>query len=122
LGTATLINVTLNGNTAIALGGGLLNSGTAALINVTVSGNTAYYGGGIKYPGRAALIVSPQRQLGIQTRRRYLFLQRYRDAAKQPCRLQPERRQLRPGAHQQHPTSTPVQRQHLRAGRPRQPE
>ena len=57
LGTATLINVTLNGNTAIALGGGLLNSGTAALINVTVSGNTAYYGGGINNNfGRAALI------------------------------------------------------------------
>jgi CSLREA domain-containing protein len=47
LGTATLNNVTLSGNTANGgLGGGLENEGTATLTNVTISGNSVPGGSG----------------------------------------------------------------------------
>ena len=45
-GTVTLTNVTLSGNTASTLGGGLYNKATATLTNVTLSGNTAGTSGG----------------------------------------------------------------------------
>jgi predicted outer membrane repeat protein len=44
-GTATLINCTLSGNSAV-LGGGVDNYGTATLANCTLSGNAASRGGG----------------------------------------------------------------------------
>jgi parallel beta-helix repeat protein len=46
LGTATLTNCTVSGNSA-GYGGGLDSYGTATLTNCTVSGNSAHYGGGV---------------------------------------------------------------------------
>jgi hypothetical protein len=55
-GTATLTNVTLNGNSTTNYGGGIDNfSGTATLTNVTLSGNRADFGGGIFNRGTATL-------------------------------------------------------------------
>jgi hypothetical protein len=44
-GTATLTNVTISGNTATGICGGILNEVIAALTNVTISGNTGHPGG-----------------------------------------------------------------------------
>ena len=41
VGTATLTNCTVSGNSAGIDGGGLSNDGTATLTNCTVSGNSA---------------------------------------------------------------------------------
>ena len=56
-GTATLINSTVSGNTAVASGsgGGIYSAGNLALINSTVSGNDAGSGGGIYNDGNATL-------------------------------------------------------------------
>jgi predicted outer membrane repeat protein len=53
-GTATLSNVTLNGNSA-SIGGGLASVGTATLSNVTLNGNSASSGGGLINGGSATL-------------------------------------------------------------------
>src|SRR5208337_981861 len=47
LGTATLTNCTVSGNSAANSGGGLRNLGTATLTNCTVSGNSGSLGGGL---------------------------------------------------------------------------
>src|SRR5262249_46053472 len=48
IGTATLTNCTVSGNSAGYAGGGVFNSGgTTTLTNCTVSGNSAHYGGGL---------------------------------------------------------------------------
>ncbi len=57
LGTVTLMNCTVSGNTASQNGGGLANYGTATLTSCTVSGNNTatmgnHYGGGIFTKGR----------------------------------------------------------------------
>jgi len=54
VGTATLSNVTLNGNSA-SIGGGLASVGTATLSNVTLNGNSASSGGGLINGGTATL-------------------------------------------------------------------
>ena len=46
-GVLTLVNVTITGNTATGVGGGLENLGSATLANVTISGNAAPSAGGI---------------------------------------------------------------------------
>jgi hypothetical protein len=46
-GVATLSGITMQGNTAANLGGGILNYGRLSLTEVTVSGNSAKLGGGI---------------------------------------------------------------------------
>ena len=52
LGSATLTNATLLGNSATGLGGGLSNLGSATLTNVTLSGNSAgSFGGGFYTSG-----------------------------------------------------------------------
>ena len=56
MGTATLNNCTLSGNSAdYGGGGGLLNEGTATLNNCTISGNSAVLGGGVENAGKATL-------------------------------------------------------------------
>jgi hypothetical protein len=53
--TATLSGMTITGGTGDN-GGGLLNQGTADLIDVTINGNSAVFGGGVmKYHGSANL-------------------------------------------------------------------
>jgi hypothetical protein len=46
-GSATLINVTLDDNSVVYLGGGFYNDGTADMTNTTLSGNSADLGGGL---------------------------------------------------------------------------
>ena len=55
--TLTIINSTLNGNTA-GLGGGVFNSGTLTIINSTFSSNMASEGGGIYNSGSGVLTIS----------------------------------------------------------------
>jgi len=57
IGTITLTNSTVSGNTANNNGGGIFNNfgGTVTLTNSTVSGNTANYGGGIINDGTMTL-------------------------------------------------------------------
>ncbi len=50
VGTLTLTNSTISGNTA-GWGGGIDNSGTLTITNSTISGNTAGWGGGIDNSG-----------------------------------------------------------------------
>jgi predicted outer membrane repeat protein len=57
-GTATLTDVTFNGNSAINLGGGLFNDGTASLSNVTMGGNSANAAGEIVNSNTASLVLS----------------------------------------------------------------
>jgi predicted outer membrane repeat protein len=53
----TLTNVSVQGSAAPSgAGGGLMNEGIATLMNVTLSGNSAIWGGGIKNDGIANLI------------------------------------------------------------------
>ena len=54
-GTLTLTNSTVSGNTAGDNGGGINNNGTMTLTNSTVSGNTAQFGGGIDNDGTMTL-------------------------------------------------------------------
>jgi predicted outer membrane repeat protein len=55
-GSLALINCTVSGNSASASGGGLSNQGTLTLINCTVSGNSASAsGGGLSNQGTATL-------------------------------------------------------------------
>jgi hypothetical protein len=55
--TLTIINSTLNGNTA-GLGGGVFNSGTLIIVNSTFSSNMASDGGGIYNSGSGTLTIS----------------------------------------------------------------
>ena len=55
--TLTIINSTLNGNTA-RFGGGVFNSGTLTIINSTFSSNMASEGGGIYNSGGGVLTIS----------------------------------------------------------------
>ncbi|MCZ8039857.1 MAG: right-handed parallel beta-helix repeat-containing protein, partial [Microcystis sp. LE17-20A] len=56
LGTLTLTNNTITGNTANFYGGGIYNAGTLTLTNNTISDNTAnFYGGGIYNGGTLTL-------------------------------------------------------------------
>jgi hypothetical protein len=47
LGTLTVSDCTISGNTAEGFGGGILNDGTLTVSHSTISGNSAYFGGGI---------------------------------------------------------------------------
>src|SRR5262249_15464629 len=52
LGTVTLLNSTVSGNTSSSGGGGLFNASTLRLLNSTLSGNTtASLGGGVRNSG-----------------------------------------------------------------------
>lgn len=55
-GTATLIDNTISGNTAVQGGGVCVNGGTANLINNAISGNTAELGGGVCVYNGAAIL------------------------------------------------------------------
>jgi hypothetical protein len=59
VGTLTVIDSTIAGNSADSEGGGIGNSGTATLINTAVTGNSAsFYGGGIFNGGTLSVIDS----------------------------------------------------------------
>ncbi len=55
LGTLTLTQSTVSGNSADRYGGGLRNAGTLTLTHSTVSGNSAPFGGGVYSTGTATL-------------------------------------------------------------------
>ena len=57
VGTLTIINSALTGNTA-AFGGGVYNGGTLKIINSTISGNTANEGAGVYNPVKLTIINS----------------------------------------------------------------
>jgi hypothetical protein len=59
LGTLTVMNSTLSGNTAVdSCGGGIYNNGALTLTNSALSGNSAYWAGGIVNDSGGTLIIT----------------------------------------------------------------
>jgi hypothetical protein len=55
VGSLTLANSILSGNTSSSSGGGVFNDGTFSLANSTLTGNSAAYGGGVHNVGNLTL-------------------------------------------------------------------